>query len=260
MSAGWAPATVVAAAVLIGGNASGRPALAVAVAVVQAAFVAGWLVTFAASLDAAALVVIAVVVADVVLLRTRTATGGSIAGVIGVSVIAVLFHQLVRRDPRGVTAAVAWTLSAIILGAAPALLLPLRELPVGRSAGFVALVASGAALVVVRLPAAPDLLRRLGALVVGVVVSLLCGLGKGGLTELTRGDAVAMGAGCVVTVLLADRLLVRIAADAPDLESHEVGRPAVLTLSNALVSAILPLALACPVAYLVGRVIAPGAG
>ena len=254
MSAGWAAATVVAAGILIGGNASGRPALAVAAAVVQAAFIAGWLVTFTATLDAAVLVVVAVVVADVVLLRTRAATGGSIAGVIGLSIIAVLFHQLVRRDPRGVTSAVAMTLSAIILGAAPALLLPLRELPVGRSAGFVALAASGAALVAVRLPAAPDLPRRLLALVVGLVVALLCGLGKGGLTT---GHAVAMGAGCVATVLLADRLLVRIVADAPP---PEAGGPAVATLSNAVIAAILPLALACPVAYLVGRVIAPGAG
>ena len=254
MSLPWVAATVVAAAVLVAGNASGRPALAAAVAVVQAAFVAGWLVGFAATLDAAVLVLIAVAVADVVLLRTRTATGGSIAGVIGLSVIAVLFHQLGRRDPRGVTAAVASTLSAIILGAAPALLLPLRELPVGRSAGFVALVASAAALVVVRLPAAPDLPRRLLALAVGVVVSLLCGLGKGGLTT---GHAVAMGAGCVVTVLLADRLLVRIAADAPPVAA---GRPTLSSLANAVVWAVLPLALACPVAYLVGRVIAPSAG
>ena len=73
---------------------------------------------------------------------------------IGLSVIAVLFHQLARRDPRGVTAAVSITLSAIVLGAAPALLLPLRELPAGRSAAFVALVASGAALLAARLPAA----------------------------------------------------------------------------------------------------------
>jgi hypothetical protein len=252
LTAGWVAATVVAAAVLIGGNASGRPALAVAVAVVQAVFVAGWLVAFAATLDAAVLVVIALVVTDVVLLRTRSAAGGSIAGVIGLSVIGVLFHQLVRRDPRGVTSAVATTLGAIVLGAAAALLLPLRELPVGRTAGFVALLASATALVVARMPAAPDLPRRLVALAAGIVVALLCGLGEGGLST---GHAVALGAGCVVTVLLADRLLVRIAGDAP---SHEGG--GVTALSNAVIAAILPLALACPVADLVGRVIAPGAG
>ncbi len=257
MSAGWAATAVAvaaAAAALIGGNASGRPALAVAVVVVQIAFAVGWLLTFAASLDAAVLVLIALTVTDVVLLRTRSAAGGSIAGVIGLSVIGVLFHQLARRDPRGVTAAVSLTFGAIILGAAPALLLPLRELPVGRSAGFVALLASGAALVVARLPAAPDVPRRLLALAVGVVVALLCGLGKGGLST---GHAVAMGAGCAVTALLADRLLVLVAADAPSSEGRGSG---VTAISYALVAGIVPLALACPLAYLVGRVIAPGAG
>jgi hypothetical protein len=245
---------VVAAAVLIGGNASGRPALAVSIVLVQIAFAAGWLLTFAASVDAAVLVLIALVITDVVLLRTRSASGGSIAGVIGLSVIGVLFRQLLRRDPRGVTAAVSLTLGAIMLGAAPALLLPLRELPVGRTAGFVALLASAAALVVARLPAAPDVPRRLLALAVGVVAALLCGLGKGGLST---GHAVALGAGCAVTVLLADRLLVLVAADASSPGDH---RARVTALSNAVVAGILPLALACPVAYLVGRVIGPGAG
>jgi hypothetical protein len=258
ISAGWAIATVIAAGILVGGNASGRPALAVAVVLVQVTFAGGWLLVFEATADAAVLVVVAVAVADFVLLRTRNATGGSIAGVIGLSVIGVLFHQLARRDPRGVTSAVALTLSAIILGAAPALLLPLRELPAGRSAAFVALVASGAALVVARLPVAPDLPRRLVALVVGVAVSLICGLGSGGLST---GHAVAMGACCVVTVLLADRLLVRIATDAShQAASHAVAGGWLGPLSDAAVAAILPLALACPVAYLVGRVIAPGAG
>ena len=254
MSAGWAAATVVAAAVLIAGNAAGRPALGVAVIAVQGAFIAGWLVAFAATFDAAVLVLIAIAVTDVVLLRTRSATGGSIAGVIGLSVIAVLFHQLVRRDPRGVTAAVAMTLAGIILGAAPALLLALRELPVGRSAGFVGLLASGAALVVARLPVAPDLLRRLAGLAVGIVVAVLCGLDKGGLTTAHAG---AMGAGCVAAALLADRLLVRIATEAAP---PETGRSALTELSNAVIAGVVPLALACSVAYLVGRVIAPGAG
>ncbi len=257
LAAGWAwpvgvaAVVAVAVAVLAGGNAAGRPALAVTVALVQACLVAGWLVSFAATVDAAVLVVVAVAVADVVLLRSRAATGGSIAGVIGLSVIAVLFRQLARRDPRGVTAAVALTLSAIVLGAAPGLLLALRELPAGRSGAFVALVASGAALVTVRLPVGPDPVRRVGALALGVVVSLVCGLGQGGLST---GHAVAMGTCCAVTVLLVDRLLVRIAAAA------RVSGPSRAALSHAVVAALVPLALACPVAYLVGRVIAPVVG
>ena len=240
----WTVAAVVAAAAgaLIAGNAANRPALAVAVVAVQAVLVAGWLVSLSGTLDAAVLTVVAVAIADVVLLRTRTATGGSIAGVIGLSVIGVLFHQLVRRDPRGVTGAVAMTLSAILLAAAPGLLLPLRELPAGRSAAFLGLLAAGSALLAVRLPLGPDPVRRVFALAAGVVVALLVGLGKGGLTT---GHAVAMGACVVVTVLLADRLLMRAASPA---------------WSSAVVTAVVPLALASPVAYLVGRVIAPGVG
>jgi hypothetical protein len=247
----------VVAAALIGGNASGRTGLAIAVGVVQAAFLAGWLVSFSATLDAAVLAVVAVAVADVVLLRTRTATGGSIAGVIGLAVIGVLFHQLARRDPRGVTAAVAMTLSAIVLAAAPGLLLPLRELPPGRSTAFIALIASGAALVAVRLSPGPDPVRRVAGVLVGVAVALGCGAGKGGLDT---GHAVALGACCVVTVLLVDRLGVRIAADrATAVPSRQPTRMSVL-VSEVLVAAIVPLALMCPVAYLVGRVIAPSAG
>ncbi len=247
-----------AVAALIAGNASGRWGLAAAVAVVQAGFVAGWLVSFAATLDAAVLTVVALAGCDVVLLRTRTATGGSIAGVIGLAVIGVLFHQLARRDPRGVTAAVTLTLSAIVLGAASGLLLPLRELPPGRSTGFIALLASGAALIAVRLPAGPDPVRRGGALVVGVAVAFGCGAAKGGLGT---GHAVALGACCVVTVLLTDRLGARIAAgDAADVDASGHRGRATATVSQAVVAAIVPLALMCPVAYLVGRVIAPSVG
>jgi hypothetical protein len=251
-----AAVVVVVAAALIAGNASGRPALAVAVGVVQSAFLAGWLVSFTATVDAAVLAVAAVAIADVVVLRTRTATGGSIAGVIGLAVIGVLFHQLARRDPRGVTAAVALTLSAIVLGAAPALLLPLRQLPPGRSAAFVALIAAGAALLAVRLPVGPDPVRRVLAVLVGLGVALACGAAKGGLST---GHAVALGACCVVTALLADRLVVRIAAD-PVTPAPDQPRRASALLSEVFVAAIVPLFLMCPVAYLVGRVIAPSAG
>ena len=65
----------------------------------------------------------------------------------------------------------------------------------------------------------PGLIRCAGSLavVVGLGVALGCGAAKGGLST---GHAVALGACCVVTALLADRLVVRIAADratpAPD--------------------------------------------
>jgi hypothetical protein len=249
---------VVAVAALIAGNASGRPGLAAAVAVVQAVFIAGWLVSFAATIDAAVLTVAAVAVADVVLLRTRTATGGSIAGVIGLAVLGVLFHQLARRDPRGVTAAVTQTMSAIALAAALGLLLPLRELPPGKSVAFIALMASGGALLAVRLPAGPDPVRRVGALIIGLAVALGFGAARGGLST---GHALAVGACCAAAVLLVDRLMARLAAaELAEARASDGRSPASLAVSRVIVVGVVPLALMCPVAYLAGRIIAPSLG
>jgi hypothetical protein len=249
----WAiPILLVAAAILVGGNAAARPALAVAVIVVQAALGLSWLVLFSASAEAAVLVGFAVIAADVVVLRTRTATAGSIAGVIGLSVIAVLFHQIARRDSRGETAAVAITLSAIVVGVAIALLLPLRELGAGRSVVFAAVVSAAAALIVTHLLGGPDTPRRLAGLVVGAVVALCCGLPSGGLAV---GDAMGAGLAAVVAALLVDRVLARARiSGGSDRTTRAYAR------ALALVSALLPLALVCPIAYLAGRIITSGGG
>lgn len=257
LATGWAPAAgaVAAALLVIGANAWGRPALAVSLAILQAVLIAAWAVSFAATIDAVVLVVIAVGAADVVLLRTHTATAGSIAGVIGLSVIGVLFHQLARRDPRGVTSAVSLTLSAIVLGAALVLLLPLRELPEGRSAVFIAMASSAVALLVGRLLIGPDPLRRLAGLAAATALAVGCGLAKGGLSA---GNAAVMGVCCGAAVLLADRLLLLISrAESAEGAGGAAGGGRYAAASNAAVAAILPLALACPVAYLVGRIIAP---
>jgi hypothetical protein len=247
------PAVLVPAAlVLIAGNAAGRPGLAAAVIVVQAVLGLAWLVLFAATPESAVLVGIAVVAADVVLLRTRASTGGSIVGVIGLSVIAVLFHQIARRDRRGVTSAVSVTLSAIVVTLALALLLPLRELAGGRSAVFAGIVTAAGALVVVRLMAGADLLRRLAGLLAAVLVALACGLPKGGLTT---GAAIGIGLTAGVTVLLVDRMLARVTVPEPG-DRRRLAYASVIVP----VTAILPLALASPMAYLAGRVIASGGG
>jgi hypothetical protein len=248
------PAVLAAAAlVVVAGNAAGRPGLAVAVIALQAVLGVAWLVLLASTREAAIIVGIAVTAADVVLLRTRAATAGSIVGVIGLSVIAVLFHQLARRDPRGVTGAVSVTLSAIVLTLALALLLPLRELAGGRSAVFTGIVTAAAAVVVVRLlGGGADPLRRLAGLLAAVLVALACGLAKGGLTT---GDAIGLGLGAAVTALLADRMLARVTVP-------QTGGGLLQAYSSMIVpvTAILPLALASPIAYLAGRVIASGAG
>jgi hypothetical protein len=243
---------VLATLALVGGNAAGRDWLAAAVIVLQALLGLGWLLLVGASVEASVLVGFAVVAADVVLLRTRSATGGSIAGVLGLSVVAVLFYQLARRDERGVVRALAFTFSAIAFAVALALLLPLRELAEGRSTVFVGVVTAAAALAVARLVPGPAPLGFAGGLAVAAAVAVGCGLPAGGLSAPA---ALGLGLAAAAAALLIDRLLTRIAA-------QEAGRGQPQSYAAVLVPvmALLPLALASPIAYLAGRVIASGGG
>lgn len=240
---------ILATAAMVGGNAGGRSALAGVVIALQVIFAFAWLLRFSMPVDAFVLVAAGVAVTDVVLLRTRSASAGSIAGVLGLSVIAVLFHQIARRGARSVTEAVAITISAIALAAASALLLPLRELADGRSMVLAGLVTAGSALVAVRVIPGPDLLRRLAGLVVAALVGLWCGAPNGGI--LTTADGIYLGLATGAAVLLLERLLSRI--DAP---ATSPGRQA--QLFTGVVNGLVPLFLAAPVVYLVGRAVTSG--
>jgi hypothetical protein len=254
----WAAsaALVPATAALIGGAAAGRPWLAVAVIVVQAVLLFGWLLLLEASLDAAVLVVVAVAAADVVLLLKDTVSGGSIVGVIGLSVVAVLMHQLALRHRTAVTTNVATNLSAIVLAAALALLLPLCALEQGRSVIYASVGGAAAAVGVARLLGGQsevrDLVGRLLGLVVAAGVATAIAAPSGGLTI---GEGVSMGLTAAFTALLADRALWRVTLP----QSSEQARTKHLWVLAAL-SALVPLALASPVAYLAGRIISPGMG
>jgi hypothetical protein len=246
----WAvPAVLIPAAlVLIGGDAAGRGWLAAAVILVQVVLVASWLLLLSASVDAGVIVGFGVVVADIVLLRTDLSTGGSISGVIGLSVVAVLVHQLALRHRQAVTANVAINLSAIVAGSAPALLLPLRELSFGHWVIYVSVVSAVAALTLSRLLGGSDVIGVLACLVLATAVSLGFGLPKG---DLSTGAALGAGLSAAVTALLIDRAMLRIPLPSQD------GRSArSYSKVTSVVSALLPLALAAPIAYLAGRIIA----
>jgi hypothetical protein len=237
---------------LVGGDAAGRGWLAAAVILVQAALGVAWLLLLSASIDAAVLVGFAVAAADIVLLRTDLSTGGSISGVIGLSVVAVLLHQLAVRNRRAVTANVAINLSAIVAGCAPALLIPLRELCGGRSVIYVSVISAIAAVVMSRLLGGGDVIGVVGCLVVAAAVSLGFGLPSGGLGT---GDALGAGLSSAVAALLIDRALVRVSVPEQDRRSRRS-----YVQVTIVVSALLPIALAAPIAYLAGRIIAPGCG
>jgi hypothetical protein len=254
----WAAPLVLvpAAAALIGGDAAGRPWLAAAVIVVQAVLIVGWLLLLDASLDASVLVVVAVAAADVVLLRKNTVTGGSVVGVIGLSVVAVLMHQLALRHRKAVTTNVATNLSAIVLATALALLLPLRALGEGRSVIYAGVVGAAAAVGISRLLGgqneARDLTGRLLGLVVAAGAALAIAAPSGGLTV---GDGLAAGLTAALAALLADRALWRVMLPT----SGTRDRSTYLWALSAA-SALVPLALASPIAYLAGRIISPGIG
>jgi hypothetical protein len=248
LTIGAAGVAVVAALVLIGGNAAGRPGLAVAVIAVQAVLVIAWCQLFSLAVESAAIVVLAVAVADFVLLRTRAATGGSIAGVLGLSVIAVLFHQVARRSSRSVTEVVAVTLSAIVIACAVALLLPLRELGTGRAGVFAGVVTAAAAIAAARLLPGPDPVRRIAGLAIAAGAGAVCGLPKGGLSVA---DGLYVGLAAGAAALLVDRLVER--SSLPRSSRGEV-------LVSVVVAGLLPLMLAAPIAYLAGRIIASGGG
>ncbi len=238
---------VVAALVLVGGNALGRPGLAVAVILVQAALVTGWLVLYRTGLEPVLLVVAALAAADAWVLHSSDVTAGGVAGVLGLSVIGVLFHQLIRQDPRGANAAVAYLLGVIVAGCAPALLLPLRELGDGRSVVYAGVASAAAALVLVRAPG-PDLVRRLAALAVAAGVGACFGLPAGGLPVLA---ALGVGAASGAAALLVDRLCARMTWP-----QGRGSQPSARALAG--FASLLPLLLASPIAYLAGRIIASG--
>ncbi len=241
-------AMAVAALVLIGGNAAGRPGLAIAVIAVQVALLLAWLGLFSMTLESAVIVVAAVAVADFVLLRSRTATAGSVAGVIGLSVIAVLFHQVARRGTRRVTEVVSVTLSAIVIACAVGLLLPLRELDAGRSGVLTGVATAAAALLAVRLMPGPDPVGVLSALAVAALVGALCGMPHGGLSAA---EGLYVGLATGVTVVLVDRVLERVPFPTSGRASP---------IATAVVCGLVPLMLAAPIAYLAGRIIASGGG
>lgn len=233
---------LVGVGVLAGGTEAGRPALAVAVLLVQLILGLCWLVLLQASLATAALVGVAALAGDVLLLRSERATAGSTAGVLGLAMLAAIGSQLFRRRRRDVTSGLAAALSGVVLVLAVGVVLPLRQMPSGTAVALTALVAIAVAVVGARLVPGPALPVRVVSLLVAVVVAARYGATT---EDLSAGAAVAAALAAGAFALVVDLGVVRMerlvaARQRPAL------RPA---------AALLPVVAALPAVYVVGWIV-----
>ncbi|MCM3925069.1 hypothetical protein ND748_25810 [Frankia sp. AiPs1] len=285
-------AALVAMGLAVGAAALATWVLAVVLAVEQVAFAWAWGRALRASAGTIPLVAAGAVLADVVLLVSDRHSYGSVAGVVGAAVAVVVLYQLgLRRaltlrapavarppavarvgaeaDPAGrsdtvappvpaarVSAELATALSGIILVALFAGYLALRA---GHGAQHPAdllviagLLGAGSAVVAARLLGWAGL-GAVPADLLGVVVAVAAGaiLGALGPDDLTLNAALATAASGAAVAGLVDLVLAR---------AHEAGSPAAQadvtagqSAADVLLAAILPLACAAPLVYLVGR-------
>jgi hypothetical protein len=232
-----------ASALICLGLASGRPALAAAVLVVQVLLGLFWLVVLGAPLATAVLVGLAGLAADSVLLRSRTTTAGSVAGVLGLAMLAAIVQQLLRRNRRDVTEGFATAASGVVLVIATSLLLPLRESAQGEGVALTALVGVAVGVVVARLLPGPLLPVRLAALLAAALVG---GRYGAAVESLEAVRALATAAAAAAAALVMDLGMVRLAGEV-DARQVAALRP---------VAVLLPLVAAVPVAYVVGWALA----
>lgn len=279
-------AALVAMGLAVGAAALATWVLAAVLAVEQVAFAWAWGRALRASPGTIPLVAAGAVLADVVLLVSDRHAYGSVAGVIGVAVAVVVLYQLgLRRaltlrapaagraggeaDPAGrpdtvappapaarVSAELATALSGIILVALFAGYLALRA---GHGAHHPAdllviagLLGAGSAVVAARLLGWTGL-ATVPADLLGVAVAVAAGaiLGALGPDDLTLNAALATASSGAAVAALVDLVLAR--AREAGSSADEVDAAAGRVAADVLLAAILPLACAAPLVYLVGR-------
>ncbi|CAJ59605.1 hypothetical protein; putative membrane protein [Frankia alni ACN14a] len=265
--------------------------LAAVLAVEQVAFAWAWGRALRASPGTIPLVAAGAVLADVVLLVSDRHAYGSVAGVIGAAVAVVVLYQLGLRRALTLRAPVAASVGAgAPVGAAPgragrpdtaapsapaarvsaelatalsgiilvALFTGYLALRAGQGAHHPAdllviagLLGAGSAVVAARLFGWAGL-AAVPADMLGVAVAVAAGaiLGALGPDDLTLNAALATAASGAAVAALVDLVLVRAheAGSPADEVDAPAGRPAAV-----LLAAILPLACAAPLVYLVGR-------
>jgi hypothetical protein len=248
------------ALLLTGAVFLGRPPAAAAVFVIQVAVAVGWLSLVGTSVGLIDLGIVlgAAVAADVMLLHSRQTGPGSISPIIGVTFVVAILRQLGRRQRSEVTGALLTTASAVALCCAPTVLIALGLGDTGRAVAASGLLAAAAALGVGALvfTGLLSVLREDGSRVQVVAGAVAVVLGAGAAVGLSLvaasgvagGRAIGNGDACVVglvTALAAGVGCVAIVRGLPN--GRVVGLPAL--------AACMPVLLAVPTAYTVGRLL-----
>ncbi|MGW0664654.1 hypothetical protein [Streptodolium elevatio] len=227
------------AGALVVGALVGGPAIVVSVAVLQVVTAAGWfrLHGMWPARQGIALAILAGFAADVAVLKAGDDALGILPGILAAVLGVVLLQQLARRDGRPeLLPALTVTASAALLTVLDVLfVLAARvESPDVRDGALV--VVGAAAVAVAVLPAAMPLPGPLGA-ALGLAAAAVAGLVAGSVLNV-GGTAVALGVGAGVMGLLGRRTA---GYDHPSKFVHFTAGVA------------LPLALAAPAVYLLGR-------
>jgi hypothetical protein len=201
----------------------------------------------------------AAVAADTVVLLDDGEVGG-LAGVLGLTVVAALLHQLTRKNRSRVTESLADTLVCAVVAVAAACLVAVRQLDGGDEAVRVALTATAAALLLGRvgdrLAARPMLAVGSTRGWPGLLVALGAGVAAGvlsvgsGTDEVSTTQAALLGLVVAATVAAAD-LAVDLGAAELRPTRRDARRVAALRPSGLL----LPFAVLGPVALVASRLV-----
>lgn len=253
-------ASAVTAGVLFGASLVGARELGGAVLVLQLLMTLAWLAVVDAPGGTGALLLAGAAAAagDAMLVRHPADGIGVLVAVVGVSLVAGIGHQLLRRSRVQVTRSLAGSVSAVLLAMAAATLVGLRVGPDGGGALAATVAGAGAALVAARLVdavlsrprAVPGGRRGWPGLLGGAAAAFAAGLAvaryPAGLPARPAWELALIAGGVALAVeLVFDAGAVSLLAGDDERRAAAVA-PAL---------ALLPLALAAPAAYVAARIL-----
>jgi hypothetical protein len=229
--------TAALAGVLALAGYAGSVVLLLAVAMVQGLLVAGWYrcVDVPGATGGMLLAGAASGAADLLLLlRDDPRPLAPATGVLGLAMVGTLLHQLVRRPERDrVTASLTATATLTAFAVLTGLFISAEQTRGGASLVAVVAVTAVAGRVVDLLPSLPSSVRAPAGVVLGGVV----GAGLGSLTVVEAQPGLLLGLGAAASAAVAGAVVRRFP------------RPDLFT------AGALPLAVAGPVAYVLGRIL-----